>query len=299
MKHSKIAIIGTGLVGSTTAYALILKSIIAEIILIDINENRCQGEFLDLSDSLFFGQTSLIRIGKAQDASNADIIIIAAGMPQNKNQSRTDLYDINLTIIKSILKTIQPIHHNAILIVVTNPLDALTFYIQQNVSLPQKQIFGTGTFLDTQRLRGILAKKYAIAEQSVHAYILGEHGDSQFAVWSSAQIAGTPITQLTDTKISELEEMTKEIRNKAYEIISCKGSTYYGIASCVAIICKAIIFNQKIVMPLSTYIKEFNTCLSVPVVVGENGIEKIMIPSLNKHEQQQLEYSAKQIKKLI
>lgn len=299
MKHSKIAIIGAGFVGSTTAYALMLKSIVAEIILIDINEARCYGELLDLSDSLFYNGTSLIRIGNADDASQADIIIIAAGIPQKKGQSRSELYNVNLEIVQSVLKAIQPINQNAVLIMVTNPLDALTYYAQKHAGLSNGRVFGTGTFLDTHRLRGLLAKKYNVSEQSVHAYILGEHGDSQFAVWSSAQIAGMPVEQLANTKREELETMTQEVRNKAYEIISCKGATYYGIASCIATICKSILFDQNIIMPVSTYSKEFDVCLSMPSVIGGNGIKKVIIPLLSETEQQQLNHSAQQIKKLL
>src|SRR5690606_5206922 len=131
---------------------------------------------------------------------------------------------VNLEIVQSVLKAIQPINQHAVLIMVTNPLDALTYYAQKHAGLSNGRVFGTGTFLDTHRLRGLLAKKYNVSEQSVHAYILGEHGDSQFAVWSSAQIAGMPVEQLANTKREELETMTQEVRNKAYEIISCKGA---------------------------------------------------------------------------
>src|SRR5579872_6747458 len=154
MKHSKIAIIGAGFVGSTTAYALLLQHIAAEIILVDIDEIRCRGEILDLSDALSFDSTSYIRAGNAQDAAQADIIIIAAGQPQKTDQSRTDLLKANKAIVNNIIESIKPIQQNAIIIVITNPVDLITYHIQSIASLPRNQIFGSGTFLDTQRLCG-------------------------------------------------------------------------------------------------------------------------------------------------
>jgi L-lactate dehydrogenase len=299
MKHAKIAIIGAGFVGSTTAYALILSNITAEIILVDVNEIRCRGEILDLSDSCAFDSTSKIRLGTSHDVSQADIIIIAAGKPQKPDESRTDLLTANLPIIDAIFAAIKPINKNALIIVVTNPLDLLTLHVQNITGLPRNQIFGTGTFLDTLRLREILAAKINVSAQSVDAYIIGEHGDTQFAAWSAGTIAGNPIIDFPGIQKTDLELIAQEVKNKAYEIISCKGATYYGIASCVARICKAIIFDQKIVLPLSTYNEQFKLCLSMPAVLGENGIETVVPIPLNDEEQKKLDYSASELRKLI
>ncbi len=176
MKQKKIAIIGAGSVGSTTAYALMLKDVVAELILVDINEQRCRGEILDLADALPLCKTSKIRTGSAQDVQQADIIIIAAGARQQPNQERTQLLKTNKAVIKSIFETITPLAPHAIVIMVTNPVDILTYYAQQWAQLPPAQVFGTGTLLDTQRLRGILSNRLSIATQSIHAYILAEHG---------------------------------------------------------------------------------------------------------------------------
>ncbi|HLW72530.1 MAG TPA: L-lactate dehydrogenase [Candidatus Babeliales bacterium] len=299
MKHSKIAIIGAGSVGSTAAYALLLKNIAAEIILIDIDEIRCQGEILDLSDALSFDGTSRIRAGTAQDAAKANIIIIAAGKAQNPDETRQKLFSANKAIISNIFTSIKPINPQAIIIMVTNPLDSLTSLAQSLSGLPRNQVFGTGTFLDTLRLRGIIAEKVHIAPSSINAYVIGEHGDSQCAAWSSAEIAGTPIAQFPGIEKMELATMAQQVKDKAYEIIACKGSTSFGIAACVAAICEAIIFDQKLVMPLSTYIEKYNTCLSMPAVVGENGIEKILPMPLNDDEQKQLTNSAQQLRDLL
>lgn len=299
MKHSKIAIIGAGSVGSTTAYALLLKSITAEIILIDINETRCRGEILDLSDALSFDGTSRIRSGTAEDAAQADIIIMAAGKAQNPGETRQELLTANKPIISSIFASIKPLNPQAIIIMVTNPLDSLTSLAQSLSGLPHNQVFGTGTFLDTLRLRGIIAQKVHLATSSINAYVIGEHGDLQCAAWSSAEIAGTPIAQFPGIQKTDLAMMAQQVKDKAYEIIACKGSTSFGIAACVAAICEAIVFDQKLVMPLSTYIEKYDTCLSMPVVLGENGIEKILPMPLNDDEQKQLTNSAQQLRDLL
>lgn len=299
MKHSKIAIIGAGCVGSTTAYALLLKKITAEIIVVDIDETRCRGEILDLSDALFFNGTSQIRSGTAQEAAQADIIVIAAGKSQKPGKTRLELLTANKTTIANIFAAIKPINPHAIVIMVTNPLDPLTALAHTLSGLPKNQLFGTGTLLDTLRLRGIIAEKTNIAVTSINAYVIGEHGDSQVAVWSSADIAGTPIAQFPGINTEELELIAQQAKDKAYEIIACKGSTAFGIAACVAAMCEAIIFNQKIIMPLSTYIPEYDTCLSMPAVLGKNGIERILPIPLDNDEQKKLSDSAQQLRKLL
>lgn len=296
MKHSKIAIIGAGIVGSTTAYALILKKITSEIILVDVNETHCHGEILDLSDAISFDGTSQVRAGSAADAAQADIIIIAAGKAQKTGETRADLFASNKKIISDICTSIKPINPQAIIIMVTNPLDPLTLLAQSLADLPRNQIFGAGTFLDTLRLHSIIAQKLNIAPQSVNAYILGEHGDSQFVAWSAAEISGIPIVDYQGIEKKDLELFAQQVKDKAYEIIACKGSTAFGIATCVATMCEAIIFNQKIIIPLSTYIQQYNLCLSMPAILGENGIEKILPIPLHNDEQKQLTYSANQLK---
>lgn len=299
MKHSKIAIIGAGSVGATTAYAILLKKIIAEIILVDIDEVRCLGEILDLSDARAIDGLSKIRGGTAQDAAQADIIIIAAGARQKPGQTRNELLDTNTKIVASILSTITPVKKDAIIIMVTNPLDILTYQAQKILNLPFNQIFGSGTFLDSQRLSGTISKKLGIAQQSVNVYILGEHGDTQFVAWSLAQVAGIPILDFEKINTKDLDQMAQETKQKAYDIISCKGATFYGIAACVATLCQAIIFNQKLVVPLSVYAKEFDVYLSMPCILGETGIESILPVPLSKDEQKKLEHSAQQLKLLL
>ena len=296
MKHSKIAIIGAGLVGSTTAYALLLKNIAVEIILIDIDETRCHGEILDLSDAHAFNAASKIRSGNVRDAAYADIIIIAAGRAQKLGETRLDLLHTNKKIVTDIFSSIKPINPAAIIIMVTNPVDILTALAQSISGLPRHQVFGTGTLLDTLRLRSIIAQKITVSPESIHAYVIGEHGDSQVVAWSSAEVAGNPLLELPEMHKQNLESIAQEVKNIAYDIIACKGSTHFGIATCVAMICNIIIFDQKLVIPLSTYIERYDVALSMPVVLGENGIEKIVETLLNNKEEKKLAISVKQLK---
>lgn len=298
MKLPKIAIIGAGDVGTTTAYALILQNINAEIILADINEVRCRGEVLDLSDAVALCGQSQIRNGTSQDVQQADIIIIAAGARQKPGQTRIELFDANKKVITEIINQIKPLNSHAILIMVSNPLDPLTLLAQKISGLPRNQVFGTGTFLDSQRLRQLISHKIGVNEKSIHAYILGEHGDTQFPAWSSAHIAGTPLSDFIQNAEKDLDAIAQAVKHKAYEIISCKGATFFGIATCVSAICRTILLDEKRITPLSCYVEKFGVCLSVPVVLGAHGIEQIIDIPMDEKEQKQLLFSAESIKAL-
>lgn len=298
MKQSKIAIIGAGRVGSTTAYALMLRNISAEIMLVDIKFELCKGEVDDLSDALSFSSTSSVYAASPEQAAQADIIVITAGKAQEPDQDRLELVQVNKKIVQSIVESLSPINPNACIIVVSNPVDIMTRLVQESGILPRHHIFGSGTMLDTQRLRGYIAKKANVAEQSVHVYILGEHGDSQFVAWSDADIGGVPIEKFPGISQSELDELAIKTREKAYEIIKCKGSTYYGVATCVSAYCENILFNQKRVIPVSTWVEKLGVCLSMPCVIGQNGIEQIIDIPLNATEQKQLEESAQKLQKI-
>jgi L-lactate dehydrogenase len=298
MSMKKIAIIGTGDVGTTAAYALILQNINAEIILADINEIRCRGEVLDLSDALALCQQSRVRSGTIPDVRNADIIIIAAGQRQKPEQPRSELIKANKKIITDIIEQIKPFQDHAIIIMVSNPLDVLTHVAQKVSGLPRNQVFGTGTFLDSQRLRELIAEKTNINEKSIHAYVLGEHGDMQFPAWSSAYIGGKPLIEYLQWSEKDLDALAQAAKNKAYEIISCKGATFFGIAACISAICRTIILDEKRVTPLSCYSKQFDVCLSMPVVLGARGIEQIIDIPLNEKEQERLLRSVDSIRAL-
>ncbi|HEV2600889.1 MAG TPA: L-lactate dehydrogenase [Candidatus Babeliales bacterium] len=298
MNYGKIAIIGAGAVGSTAAYAIIMKNIVTELLLVDVNERRCHGEILDLSDALSFSVTSNVRAATIQEAGSADIIIIAAGIAQKPGQSRVELLHANRAVINSIMSSMGKLNPNAVIVVISNPVDLMTFLIQDISGLPRNQVIGSGTFLDSQRLRNLLAKKANVAEQSVHAYILGEHGDSQFFAQSISHIAGIPIAQFPGITAQDLDEFPRTARDRAYEIIQCKGATYYGIATCVAALCETIIFDHKRVLPVSHYQEEFGVCLSMPAVIGAKGVERIIPTPLDFKERALLQESAEQLRVL-
>lgn len=296
MKPSKIAIIGAGAVGSTTAYAILVKNIAAEIVLIDIDQVRCSGEVLDLSDALSFHRSSSIRIGSASDAKDADIIVIAAGIAQKPGQTRTELVTKNREIITAVIKSITPLNPDAIIIMVTNPVDIMTLHAQSLVNIPRNQVIGSGTWLDSKRMGVIIAEMLGVSERSVNAFILGEHGDSQFPAWSSAYVGCVPLLEYPGIDAKKLDDIAQNVRNKAYEIIKCKGATFFGIASCVAAICECILFNQRLIVPVSTYIEEFKVCLSMPVVLGKRGIERHIAIHLNDEEKKLLAASAQALR---
>lgn len=286
--HARIAIIGAGCVGATTAYAILLKNIASDIMLVDINDQRCQGEVLDLSDAIPASSTARIIKGTFKDAALADIIIITAGARRKPGQSRLDLIKINQSIITTIINHMIPINPKAVIIMVSNPVDIMTFCAQKNSQLPANQVFGSGTYLDTLRLRGTLSEKLGISQQSIQAYILGEHGDNQFAVWSSANIAGLPLKDFPSFDREQMDALAQSARQKGNEIISLKDATYYGIGICVAHMCESIIFNQKRVIPVSCYLEEHGVCLSMPAIIGENGIEHVVQVPLDAIEQEKL-----------
>lgn len=298
MKTSKIAIIGAGAVGATTAYAILMQNIAAEIVLIDIDTIRCAGEVLDLSDALSFYSSSDIRNGTITDAKDADIIIITAGVAQKPDQPRTALIEKNKEIITSVMKSITPINPDSIIIMVTNPVDIMTLLAQTLSNISRNQIFGSGTMLDSQRVNIMLSRKLVVSEQSISIYILGEHGDTQFPAWSNAYVGCTPLSEYPGITKNELNTIADSVRNKAYEIIKCKGATFFGIAACVAALCEYVLFDKHMIVPVSTYIDEFQVCMSMPVILGRKGIERRIAIRLNDEENKLLEASVQALKKV-
>ncbi len=290
VKHT-IAIIGIGAVGSAIANALISNNTAADLILLDKDEKRCAGEVKDLSDTLGFSQTSQVLQGTYDDVKKADIVIISAGKRQKPGVTRLELLSANKKVLDNILTQLAGLRKDAIVIMVANPLDILTYCMLKQLDIPRKQIFGTGTYIDSQRLKSVLSRRFEIAESSIEAFVLGEHGDSQVVAWSATRIAGNPVEQFGVTQALK-KEIAEQVKMTAYDIIEAKGATYYGIAACVTQLCKMILYNTRQIVPVSWYHEAYGACMSLPVLITEHGIEKIGPLAYTKQELEDLERSA-------
>jgi len=298
----KIAVIGAGSVGSTVAYTLMVKSLASQITIIDIDDKKEKGEVLDLGDGLCFVETGCIKGGDFPDAADADIIILTAGVAQKPGETRLQLADKNKAIAKSIFKKIGKIKKTAVVIVISNPVDVITYTVQKATKLPANQIFGTGTGLETARLKTLLSRLTKINPQSIDGFVMGEHGDSGFVAWSSVNIGGSPIKKFFKTD-KELADLEKRVKTEVYEIIKRKGATFYGIAMVVSEIVEAVALNQRRVMPVSTKLSAYNgvsgICLGVPAVIGAKGVVKTWPIKLTAEEKKKFQASAKKIKQYL
>jgi len=297
-----IAVLGCGDVGATLAYTLILQSVCSEVVLVDPKTELLEGQVRDLSDATYRGGSGTkVRSGTHQEAGQADIVVITAGAKQKMGESRLSLLSRNLHILSSIFTSMAPISPHTILLLVANPVDILTYFARKLSGLPESQVLGTGTSLDSARLRGILAQKAEVAPNSIDAYVLGEHGDSQFIAWSSAAIGTTPLRlALPDQLTPEFRaSIASHTRGAAGAIIAAKGCTSYGIGNIAASICKYILFDSRSVRPLSFYQPELGCCLSMPAVIGRTGIIRAMPIQLDDAEQQELAKCARGLKAVI
>jgi len=299
-ENSRVAIIGAGSVGATIAFALLIQKISSEILLVDVVEETVKGQVLDLSDANFISSTQ-VRGGTYQEAGQCNIIIITAGAKQKPNETRIQLIERNYKIMDNVINSMKPINPKSLLLLVANPVDVLTSIAQKISGLPKHQVFGSGTFLDSARLRLKLSSLLKVSETAIHCYVLGEHGDSQIIAWTSAHVGGKPLLdyqEIKDLKDEEKEKIEKEIANKAYEIINLKGATYFGIAGCVSVLVQSIILNQRQIRPLSVYSEEYKCVLSMPAVLGSNGIERIIEIKLSDQEKAKLKKSAENLKSM-
>ncbi|KAF9966465.1 hypothetical protein BGZ70_002254 [Mortierella alpina] len=287
-----MAIIGAGSVGSSIAFACLMRSVVSELLINDFNAKVCEGQVLDLQDAAFVSSTK-VRVGTPKECGQADIIVITAGARQKPNETRDELVLRNEDILKSVLDGLQPIKPSAILVLVANPVNILTCMAQKLSGLPSHQVIGTGTFLDSIRFRVAMKERLAVSETSVHAYVVGDHGDKQVAVWSSARVGGKPLVSFEELKGIDRVGEAKKVARKAYGIIDLKGATSFGIAAVVSDLALCITLNKLTVIPLSTYCERFNACLSFPVSLGTNGIERIVYPDMDENEIAMVEASAK------
>ncbi len=304
----KIGIIGAGQVGSATAFALVLRGVAREVILIDNNEKKAQAEALDISHATTFAYASKVYAGTYRDLKNADVVIITAGANQRPGETRLDLMERNAAIFKSIVGQIIENVPNAIILVASNPVDILTEYALKLSGLPKNRVFGSGTILDTSRFRTLLGEYLGLSSKSIHANVLGEHGDSEVLVWSNCDAGTLPIATLgTDINRPLTPEIKAEIddnvRNAAYKIIDGKGATFYGIAGGLTRICQAIGTNENAILTVSSFHENVegikDICLSLPAVVNKNGIEKVIYPRLTDEEHELLRISAQKLKDYV
>lgn len=288
---SQMAIIGAGSVGSSIAFACLMRSVVSELLINDFNAKVCEGQVLDLQDAAFVSSTK-VRVGTPTECGQADIIVITAGARQKPGESRDQLVLRNEEILRSVLEDLQPIKKTAILMLVANPVNVLTCMAQKLSGLPPHQVIGTGTYLDSVRFRVAVKDCLKVSETSVHAYIVGDHGDKQVAIWSSASIGGKPILAFEEIKKMDRAAEAAKVARKAYSIIDLKGATAFGIAAVVSEVALCITLNKLSVVPLSTYCDRFDACLSFPVSIGTNGVESIVYPDMDEHELALVEESA-------
>ena len=304
----KAAIIGCGFVGSSIAFSLMQRGLYSELVLIDANQAKAEGEAMDLSHGLPYAASMQIYAGTYDDVADCAMVILTAGANQKPGETRLDLIDKNVAILKNIIPELTKRLFQGILLVVSNPVDVLTYAAWKLSGLPAKHVIGSGTVLDTARLKYLLGQYLGVDSRNVHAAIIGEHGDSELAVWSSANISSLDLDhfcQLRGKKNyrAELDHIYHEVRDSAYEIIERKGATYYGIAMAVARIAECIVKNESAMLPISTVLEgEYgleNLCLSIPAIVGQDGVETVLEIPLAPQEKSALLSSAQQLQEVI
>ena len=304
----KAAIVGCGFVGSASAFALMESGLFSEIVLIDRNREKAEGEALDISHGLPFAKPIQLYAGDYEDISDAAIIVVTAGAGQKPGETRLDLVKKNIGIFKSIIPEIAKYNKDGILLVVANPVDILTYAAAKLSGFPSNRVFGSGTVLDTARLKYLLGEHLGVDSRSIHAFIIGEHGDSEIAAWSSANVSGIPLHNFCEMRghfnhNKAMHEIADGVKNSAYEIIEKKGATYYGIAMSVKRICEAIVRDEKSILPVSSLQKGNygieGVSLSMPAIVGKHGVEALVPIELNNKEQEDLKKSADTLKTVI
>ncbi len=303
----KAAIIGCGFVGSATAFTLMQSKLFSELVLIDANKDKADGEAKDIAHGIPFAGQMKIYAGEYEDLADAAIVIITAGANQKPDETRLDLVHKNVAIYKNIIPQITAQDFQGILLIVSNPVDILTYVAVKLSGLPESRVIGSGTVLDTARLKHALGEHLSVDSRSVHSFIIGEHGDSEIAAWSSTNVSGIPLDNFCEMRghfnhEASMERIAESVKNSAYEIIAKKQATYYGIAMSVKRICACIIRNEKSILPVSSMMHgEYGIdgiALSMPAIVGLDGVETHVPISLNEEEQRRLKESAKTLKEV-
>ena len=296
---NKIVIIGCGNVGMSYAYALLnQQTSVHEIILIDKNKEKCEGEAMDLNHCLAFSPSKIkVRVGDYKDCRDATIVCIAAGANQEKGETRMDLIDKNASIFHDIVKNVVESGFYGIFLIATNPLDIMTYITWKESNFPHHKVIGSGTSLDTARLRYMIGEKLEVNPKNIHAYVIGEHGDTEFVPWENATVGLQNIKDFLDEE--ELEEIYVKVRDAAYEIINKKGATCYGIGTCLVRITEAILKNENSILTVCTYDEKNDVFIGLPAVINKEGIRENVFVELTKEEEEKLKYSIDTLKKSI
>lgn len=302
-----IGIVGTGHVGVAAAYALFMRGLASEIILIDRDARRAEGEAMDLMHGQAFFESISVRAGDYPDLAAAQLVIITAGVAQKSGETRLDLLNRNAAVFREIVAQLDRHSPASVLVIASNPVDILTYVTQKISRRNPRGVIGTGTMLDTGRFRALLGRHYRVDPRSVHAYILGEHGDTEVPVWSTANIGGVPLVENTVSgkpfQAEEMNRLFEKVRNAAYEIIDRKGYTNTAIGMAIVRLVQAVLEDQKSVLPVSRMLDgEYglaDVCLSIPSVIGISGVEDAVLPALSDAEIGALHHSAQVLKESI
>ena len=307
MKKGKVVLVGTGFVGMSMAYSMLNRGGINELVLIDIDKDKTIGEEMDLSHGLPFApQKMVIKAGDYDECKDAQVVVITAGIAQKPGQTRLELAETNTRIMKSITKSIMASGFNGIIIVASNPVDLMTYVVSKVSGLPKNQVFGSGTVLDTARLRYLMSDYLKVSSKNIHAYIMGEHGDSSFVPWEHAYVGCKKIKDVMEDNnhpMKDLEKIHKDVINAAYEIINKKKATYYGIGMSLNRLVRAVLDNENSILTVSTYLKDGqygqdDIYIGVPAIINSNGIRELVDLELNEEEQAKLDNSCSIIKEM-
>lgn len=307
MKKGKVVLVGTGFVGMSMAYTMLNRGGVNELVLIDIDKNKTIGEEMDLNHGMPFApQKMTIKAGDYNECKDAQVIVITAGVTQKPGQTRLELAETNAKIIKDITKNIMNSGFNGVIIVASNPVDLMTYVVYKVSGLPSNQVIGSGTVLDTARLRYILSDYLNVSSKNIHAYIMGEHGDSSFVPWNHAYVGCKKITEIiknNSDEVCKLDEIHQNVVNAAYEIIEKKKATYYGIGMSLSKIVKSVLDNDNSILTVSTFLKDGkygqdDVYIGVPAVINKNGVRELLELELSKNEQEKLDNSCRIIKEM-
>jgi L-lactate dehydrogenase len=305
---NKVALIGAGFVGSSYAFALLNQNIVDELVIIDLNENKAMGDAMDLNHGQAFApRPTKISYGTYADCQDADIVCITAGANQKPGETRLDLVSKNIKIFKGIVDDVMASGFDGIFLIATNPVDVLTHAVCKFSGLPKERVIGSGTTLDSSRLRYMLGDYFSVAPHDVQAHMIGEHGDTELPVWSQATIGGVPLETMmnTDTKykVEDLDEIYVNVRDAAYQVIQKKGATYYGIAMSLVRVTQAILGDEKAILPVTAHLNgeygEKDVYIGVPTIVGRQGAQQVLELPLNMKEKEQFQHSASVLRSIV